>query len=78
MQANILDGRPDNGEATGLRREDVDLISPLPHEAPQTLNGVGGLNVSVHPLRKRINEVGSQRVASPIDLEERFSQVVTL
>jgi len=54
MQANILDGRPDNGEATGLSREDVDLISPLPHIAEQTLNGVGGLNVSVHPLRKRI------------------------
>ena len=41
-------------------------------------DGIGGLNMSVHRLRKPINEVGSQRVASAIDSEERFSKVVTL
>jgi hypothetical protein len=29
-------------------RKRVDLIRPLPHEAPETLNGIGALNVSVH------------------------------
>ena len=58
--------------------QDVDLISPLPHIAKETFNGVSRLNVPVHRLRKRINEIGSQRVASPIDSEERFSKVVTL
>lgn len=33
MQANVLDRRPDNRKATGLRRKDVDLIRPLPHVA---------------------------------------------
>jgi hypothetical protein len=54
MQADILGRRPDNGQATGLRGEDVDLIGALPHIAEQTLNGIGRLNVSVHALRKRI------------------------
>ena len=31
MQADVLDRRPDNRQATGLRRENVDLISALPH-----------------------------------------------
>ena len=34
--------------------QDVDLISPLPHEAPETFNGVSRLNVPVHRMRKRI------------------------
>jgi hypothetical protein len=37
VQADILDGGPDDGEATGLRREHVDLIRPLPHIAEETL-----------------------------------------
>jgi hypothetical protein len=28
--------------------QDVDLNSPLAHEAPEAFNGIGGLNVSVH------------------------------
>ncbi len=43
-----------NRQATVLGREDVDLISPLPHIAEETFNGIGGLNVAVHRLRKRI------------------------
>jgi hypothetical protein len=33
VQADVLQRGPDNREATGLRREDADLISPLPHIA---------------------------------------------
>lgn len=38
VQANILDRGPDNGQATGLRREDVDLLGALPHIAEKTLS----------------------------------------
>ena len=34
--------------------QDVDLIGALAHEAPQTFNGVRGLNVPVHGSRKSI------------------------
>jgi len=54
VQANILDGGPDNGQTTGLRREHVNLIGALPHITEETLNGIGGLNVPMHRLRKRI------------------------
>ncbi|SRR6266700_3711115 len=54
VQADILDRGPDNRQATVLGREDVDLISPLPHIAEETFNGISGLNVAMHRLRKRI------------------------
>ena len=54
MQTDVLDGRPDNGQATGLRRKHINLISALPHIAEQTLNGIRRLNVSMHALRKGI------------------------
>ena len=54
MQADILDRGPDNRQTTALGREDIDLIGALPHIAEKTLNGIGGLNVSVHALRKGI------------------------
>ena len=54
MQADILDGGPNDGQATGLRREHVDLISPLAHIAEKTFNGVGRLNVPVHGSREGI------------------------
>ena len=53
MQADVLDRRPDNGQTTGLGREGVDLICALSHVAEETFDGIGGLNVSMHPLRKR-------------------------
>jgi hypothetical protein len=40
VQADILHGGPDDGEATGLRREHVDLIRALPHIAEQMVNWV--------------------------------------
>jgi hypothetical protein len=48
VQTDILDGRPDDREATSLGGEHVDLIGALSHVAEQALNGIGGLNVSVH------------------------------
>ena len=54
MQADILNSRPDDGQATDLGGEHVDLISALPYITEETLNRVGGLKVSVHDLRKRI------------------------
>ncbi len=54
MQTDILDRGPNDGEATGLRREHINLIGALPHIAEEALNGIGGLNVPVHRGRKRI------------------------
>jgi hypothetical protein len=54
MQVDILDGRPDNGKATGLGGEHVDLIGALSHITEETLNGIGRLNMPVHRLRKGI------------------------
>ena len=54
MQADVLDGRPDNRKTTGLCREHVNLIGALAHIAEQALNGIGRLNVAVYCLRKRI------------------------
>jgi hypothetical protein len=48
VQTDILDSCPDNGEATRLCGEHVDLIGALAHIAEEALNSVGGLNVSVH------------------------------
>lgn len=38
VQADILDRGPDNRQATGLGREDIDLIRPLSHIAEETFN----------------------------------------
>ena len=54
VQTDILDGCPDNGQATGLGREHINLIGALPHIAEETFNGIGRLNVPMHRLRKRI------------------------
>jgi hypothetical protein len=54
VQADILDGGPDNRQATILSGEHINLIGALPHEASQAFDGVGGLNVPVHRQRKRI------------------------
>jgi len=54
VQTNVLDRGPDNRQATGLSGEHINLIGALPHIAKQTLNGIGGLNVSVHGGREVI------------------------
>ena len=48
MQADVLDGRPDNRETTGFRREHINLIGALSHIAEEALNRIGRLNVAVH------------------------------
>jgi hypothetical protein len=52
MQADVLHRRPDNAETAGLGRKGVNLISTLPHIAEETFDGIGGLNVLMHRLRK--------------------------
>ena len=55
-EGNALDGRPDDGQATHLGREHVDLVGPLTDVAEKTLDGVGGPDVAMHGLgssRKR-------------------------
>jgi hypothetical protein len=54
VKTDILDRGPDNGQATGLGREHVNLVSALSHEASETFDGVGRLNVTLHGGRKRI------------------------
>ena len=48
------DGRPNNGEATRLGGEHVNLIGALSHITEEALNGIGGLNVPVHALRELV------------------------
>ena len=54
MQANVLDRCPDDGEATGLRREHVYLIGTLPNITKQTFDGIGGLNMPMHSGRELV------------------------
>jgi hypothetical protein len=54
MQADVLDRCPDDRQATGLRREHINLIGALTHIAEQTRGRIGRLNVSVHGGRKGI------------------------
>jgi hypothetical protein len=57
-QRNGLDGGPDEGEATHLGSEDVDLVGALTNVAEQALNRVGGPDVAVHRLRKVVKGQG--------------------
>ena len=55
-QADVLHDSPDDGQATGLRGEHINLIGALMNVAKETLDGVGGFDVAVHGLgssRKR-------------------------
>ena len=54
VQADVLDRGPNNRQATGLRRENIDLIGALAHITEETFNSIGRLNVSAHGLRKGI------------------------
>jgi hypothetical protein len=46
-QGNPLDGRPNDGQATHLRRKHVNLVGALTHIAEQTLDRVGRSDVAV-------------------------------
>jgi hypothetical protein len=54
VQTDIPDGGPDNREATGLRREHINLIGALPDIAEETLDRIGRLNVPMHAGRECI------------------------
>ena len=47
-----------NREATGLRRECVNLICALSYVAEEALDGIGGLKMSVHALRELVKRQG--------------------
>jgi hypothetical protein len=70
VQTDILDGRPDNGEATRLGREHVNLIGALSHIAKETFDRVGGLNVPVHGRGKLIKRQQGTLMSSirPVDV----------
>ncbi len=48
VQADILDRRPDNRQATVPRHEDINLIGALSHIAQQTFKGIGGPKMLMH------------------------------
>ena len=54
METDILHHGPDNGQTTHLSRESIDLIGTLPHIAEKALDGIGGLDVSMHNRWKRV------------------------
>jgi hypothetical protein len=58
VQADILDRGPHNRQAAVLGGEDVDLIGALPHVAEEAFDGIGGLNMPVHGLRKLVKREG--------------------
>jgi hypothetical protein len=58
VQTDILDRSPDNGQATGLGREHVNLVSALPHVAKEAFNGIGRLKMAVHGSRELAKRQG--------------------
>ncbi len=58
MQADILDGGPNNGQATVLGGKHINLIGALPDKAPETFNGVRALNMVLHDRRKGVKRQG--------------------
>ena len=63
MQADVLNRRPDNGEATGLGGKHVDLIGALSHIAEEAFDGIGGLNMPMHAaLSMDIDFIDTRRV----------------
>src|SRR5258708_18667133 len=58
VQADILDRGPHNRQAAILGGEDVNLIGALPHVAEEAFDGIGGLNMPVHDLRKLVKREG--------------------
>jgi hypothetical protein len=58
VQADILNGGPDDGETTGFRSEHVDLIRALAHIAEKALNGIGGLDMPMHALGEVVKPTG--------------------
>jgi hypothetical protein len=47
-QAHILDGGPDNRQATAFGGEDINLIGALTYVTKEAFDGIGRLDVSVH------------------------------
>ena len=54
VQTNILHRGPNDAQATGFRREHVNLVSALSHIAEEAFDGIGGLNVAMHGSRELV------------------------
>jgi len=54
VQANVLDSCPDNRYPGRLRVKHINLIGALAHEARQTFDRIGGLNVSMQGSRELV------------------------
>jgi hypothetical protein len=54
MKANILHDRPHNRQTTHLSGKGINLIGALSDIAKKAFDGIGGLNVAMHALWKRI------------------------
>jgi len=54
VQTDVLDGCPDNREATGLRREHINLIGALSHVAEEAFARIGRLDMSMHAGRELV------------------------
>jgi O-succinylbenzoate synthase len=51
---HILHNCPHNGQATGFRREGVNLISPLPNIAKEAFDRIRAANVTMHDRWKSV------------------------
>src|SRR5260370_37236337 len=54
VQTNILHRGPNDAQATGFRREHVNLVSALSHIAEEAFDGIGVLNMPMHRLRELV------------------------
>jgi len=58
VQADILDGCPNNGQATRLRRKHINLIGALPYIAEETFDRIGRLKIPMHARWKVVKGQG--------------------
>jgi hypothetical protein len=54
VQMNILHRGPNDAQATGFRREHINLVSALSHIAEEAFDGISGLNMPMHRLRELV------------------------
>src|SRR5207244_7957986 len=78
VQADILDRCPNDGEATGLRREHINLIGALSHVAEEAFDRIGRLNMSVHALRELVKRQQVVLAIWDIRSKTRASMIVLL
>jgi hypothetical protein len=58
VQADALNGRPDNRETTRFRRKHINLIGALSNIAKQAFDSIGRLNGAMHGQRELVKREG--------------------